>query len=48
MAHLVWWPQRDKTPNGIPAEFVIELDRDRAPAKPRGGKHPDGDGRERS
>ena len=21
--HLVWWPQRDKTPNGIPAEFVI-------------------------
>jgi hypothetical protein len=20
-----WWPQRDETPNGIPAEFVIKL-----------------------
>ncbi len=23
--HLVWWPQRDETPNGIPAEFLIKL-----------------------
>ena len=32
--HLVWWPQRDETPNDIPAEFVITLDQ---PGRPRQG-----------
>lgn len=22
---LIWWPQRDETPNGIPAEFAIDF-----------------------
>ena len=41
----IWRPQRDEDPNGIPADFVIALDRSRPPAKRRGGKRTDGGGR---
>ena len=39
-----WWPQRDETPNGIPAEFVIVLDSD-GPSAWRRGRKPAASGR---
>lgn len=44
---VVWRPQRDENPNGIPAEFAIALGRSSPPVK-RGRKHSASSGRKRS